>query len=294
MKRLIQLIMVLVAGLVTSCRQSVSTQAKTADLPSSPYALPAPIKPQSASYSRDAARALELHAASTNAAVIQLLGEIRDMKQSLSVLESNAWQKDPLLLTCDRYIEKAHEWVMEKHHAEMEADSLFFYSTNQAVAVARQKIRNDLSAMIHLILLKDLGDNTNFAFLIKSTFDVMAWVYQQNTNSALQRDNFFNSYRKCDRLIGYRTPNPAPGGMAYADFKAEVDRRYDLLTARVAQIQREQHIPPEAVAGVKFGELYRTLDGAAEVFLDVRTPPDVQKLRQDLQRKMIDLSWLLK
>lgn len=72
---------------------------------------------------------------------------------------------------------------------------------------------------------------------------------------------------------------------------SEIGKRYPLLAAKVALLQREQNLPPDALAGVKFGYLYRMLDGAAEMYLDCRTPPEVQKLREDLRRKLLDLSW---
>ena len=114
---------VILAVVAVSCSPPASVRVNPADLPPSPYSLPASTEPQSASYLRDAMRALELHAATTNTAVKPLLVEIRAMKQRLSVLESNAWQKDPLLLTCDQFIEKTHDWVMEKHRAEMTAET---------------------------------------------------------------------------------------------------------------------------------------------------------------------------
>src|ERR1039457_6494474 len=97
-----KIITILFAGMV--CSSPVSAQIIPTDLPPSPFSLPASTEPQSARYLRDATRALELHAASTNAAVKQLMGEIRDMKQKLADLEAEAWRKDPLLLTCDQFI----------------------------------------------------------------------------------------------------------------------------------------------------------------------------------------------
>ncbi len=286
-----KIITVLFVGMI--CSSSVPAQINPMDLPPSPFSLPASTEPQSASYLRDAGRALELHAASTNATVKQLLGEIRDMKQRLVVLETNAWQKDPLLLTCDRYIEKTHEWVMEKHHAEMEAETRYFFgSTNQPEAGERQKLENDLSHMMHLILLKELGDNTNFAPLLKSTFDNLEMLRKMNTNSVSHPERQYYPYWQSDRLIGYRLTRPPALTNSFAEILKEIGKRYALLTAKVAQIRREQNIPLAAVAGVKYGDLYRMLDGAAEMYLDCRTPPEVRKLREDLSRKFVDLSWL--
>ena len=272
------------------CSSSVPAQTNPLDLPPSPFSLPASTEPQSASYLRDATRALELRAASTNTAVIQLLGEIRDMKQKLTDLEAEAWRKDPMLLTCDQFIEKAHDWVMAKHQAEMNAEAGYFLAvTNQPEAGERRKLESDLSQIMNLILLKELADNTNFAPLIKSTFDNLEMVRLMDTNSAAHPERGYFPYWQQDRLIGYRQTSSPVLTNSFAEVMKEIGKRYDLALARVAQIQRTNNIPPAALAGVKYGYLYRTLDGAAEMYLDCRTPPELQKLREDLRSKLIGL-----
>jgi hypothetical protein len=291
MTRLLRFGIVLSAWLAGS--PVVLAQTNPTDLPPSPFSLPAATEPQSASYSRDAARALELHAATTNAAVKKLLGEIRDMKQRLAVLETNAWQTDPLLLTCDQYIEKAHGWVMEKHGDELGAGMTYFLSTNdQATVGSRRKLESDLTRLMDMILFKELGGNTNFAPLQKSLYQIFEDVYQQNTNATARPDIY--AYWWFDRFIGYPDTNRPTGNYSFTNLQAQINQRYDLLTAGLARIQQEKNIPAEALAGLKYGHLYRTLDGMCEVYLEVRTPPELQKLREDLRRKIIDLSWLEK
>ena len=291
--RMKKIITIMFVGIL--CSSSVSAQTNPLYLPPSPFSLPASTEPQSAWYLRDAARALELRAASTNAAVMQWLGEIRDMKQKLAGLEAEAWRKDPMLLACDQFIEKAHDWVMAKHQAEMNAEAGYFLAvTNQPEAGERRKLENNLSQMMNLILLKELGDNTNFAPLIKSTFDNLEMVRLMatnsvNTNSAAHPERGYFPYWQCDRLIGYRQTSPPVLTNSFAEIMKEVGKRYDLALARVAQIQRTNNIPPAALAGVKYGSLYRMLDGAAQTYLDCRTPPEVQKLREDLRSKLIGL-----
>jgi len=159
----------LLAVLVGS--HTTPAQTNPLDLPPSPFSLPASTEPQSASLERDAARALELLAANTNAAVQKALAEIREMKEKLAAMETNAWQKDPLLLTCDRFIEKTHDWVMDKHHNELQAAMTCFDSTNdQATVAARRRLESDLTGMMDFVLFKELGDNPNFAPLQKSLY----------------------------------------------------------------------------------------------------------------------------
>lgn len=274
------------AGLVGARAQTNPT-----DFPPSPYSLPASTVPHSAWYSRDAGRALELHAASTNAAVQKALGEIRDMKEQLASLEKTAWQNDPLLLGCDQFIEKTHDWVMAKHHAEMAAGTRYFFSTNDTATVEpRRRLESDLTRMMEMILFHELGANTNFAPLQKTLYEIIETAFKQNTNANHGPDLFI--YWRFDRFIGYADTNRPSGDHSYTNLQAQISRRYDLLVAGLAKIQREKNIPAEAVAGLKYGDLYRTLDGMCEVYLEVRTPPELQKLREDLRRKIIDLSWL--
>ncbi len=70
---------------------------------------------------------------------------------------------------------------------------------------------------------------------------------------------------------------------------SQINRRYDLLVAGLARVQREKDIPPDALAGLKYGDLYWTLDGMCEAYFEARTPPEIQTLREDLHRKLVDL-----
>jgi hypothetical protein len=286
--RMKEIIAIMFVGIL--CSSSVPAQTNPLDLPASPFSLPASTEPQSAWYLRDATRALALHAASTNVAVTQLLGEIRDMKQKLTDLEADAWRKDPMLLTCDQFIEKTHDWVMATHQAEMNAEAGYFLAvTNQPEAGERRQLENDLSQIMDVILLKELGDNTNFALLIKSVFDNVEMLRLMNTNSAADRERGYYSYWEHDRLIGYRQNSPPVLTNSFAEIMKEVGKRYNLALAKEAQIQRTNNIPPAALAGIKYGCLYRMLDGAAEMYLDCRTPPEVRQLREDLSRMFVDL-----
>lgn len=274
--------------LISACKPAA---VKLTDLPPSPFSLPAGTPPQSASCSRDADKALELHAAATNEVAKKLLTEIQDMKQTLSVLESNAWQNDPLLLVCDQFIEKTHDWAVTKHRAEMNAQARFFSSPNQAEAGRLRKLESDLGQLMHTILLKQLADNPDFTPLITSGFDNMEMLRQLNTNSVARPEQQYYPYWVNDRLIGYRQSQRPVLTNDFSEIKKQIDTRYSLLLAKVAQIQKEHHIPDDVIAGVNYGNLYRMLDGAAEMYLDCRTPKEVRELREKLRRKVIDLSW---
>ena len=220
--------------------------------------------------------------------------DIRSQTKRLAGLQSEAHRNDPLLLTCDQYIGKAHEWVMEQHLAEMNAESKFFYSTNPIEAGRLRKLENDLSHLMNLILLKELGSNTNFSPLIRSVFDNLETIRLLNTNSVADPERQYFAYWQTDRLIGYQPTHAPVLTNSFVEIQSEIGKRYDLLLAKVAQIQQEQNIPPDAVAGVKYGYLYRMLDGAAEMYLDLRTPSELRKTREDLSRKFVQLRQLEK
>jgi hypothetical protein len=269
---------------------SAPAQTNPLELPPSPFSLPSSTELQSFWYERDAARALELHAASTNAAVQNALKEIRETKEKLAVMETNTWQKDPMLLLCDRFIEKTHDWVMEKHHAELDAEADFFFSTNDTKTVeSRRRLHSDLTRMMDMILLNELADNTNFAPIQRAVYDSVERIVQTATNAS-KPDVF--QYWRFDRFIGYPGTNRPVANNSYTNLQPQIHKRYDLLVAGIAKIQQQQNIPAQAVAGIKYGHLYRTLDGLCETYLDINTPPELQKLREDLRRKIIDLSWL--
>jgi hypothetical protein len=172
----------------------------------------------------------------------------------------------------------------------MNAEAGYFLAvTNQPEAGERRKLESDLSQIMNLILLKELADNTNFAPLIKSTFDNLEIVRLMDTNSAAHPERGYFPYWQQDRLIGYRQTSSPVLTNSFAEVMKEIGKRYDLALARVAQIQRTNNIPPAALAGVKYGCLYRMLDGAAQTYLDCRTPQELQKLREDLRSKLVGL-----
>jgi len=260
------------------------------DFPPSPFSLPAASVPQSARLLRDADQALAWHLAATNAAGIQLQGEIRELKKKLTTLEAEAFQKDPLLLTCDRYIEKPHDWVMSRHAAEMKVAAQFFYATNPVSAGQLRNLQHDLSQLMELRLLKELGGDTNFAPLIQATFDNLEMIRQLNTNSAARPERQYYAYWQSDRLIGYHPASRPRLTNSLAAVLQEIDKREELLGAKMAKLQQEKDLPPAAVAGIRYGCLYRMLDGAAEMYLDCRTPGEVRQLREDLEHKISALS----
>lgn len=90
-------------------------------------------------------------------------------------------------------------------------------------------------------------------------------------------------------LIGFHpTSSPKPI-TTFEEYVAELNQRYDLVLAKMDQIQREEGIPTEAIRGWMYGDLYRFLDGSAQDYGMLNTPDEVPKLRQQLQAKVIKL-----
>ena len=64
------------------------------------------------------------------------------------------------------------------------------------------------------------------------------------------------------------------------------------MKAKLEQIQQELAVPDEVVVGWWYGDLYRMLDGNAQLYLDLRTPEELTLLRGQLRQKYIELSRL--
>jgi hypothetical protein len=120
----------------------------------------------------------------------------------------------------------------------MDAAARFFLAvTNRPEAGERRTLENDLSLIMNVILLKEQGDNTNFAPLIKSTFDNLEMIRLMdtnsvNTNSATHPERGYFPYWQCDRLIGYRPTSPLVLTNSFAEVMKEFGKRYDLALAR--------------------------------------------------------------
>jgi hypothetical protein len=169
----------------------------------------------------------------------------------------------------------------------------FFFSTNdQATVESRRRMESDLTRMMDFVLFKELGDNTNFAPLQKSLYGILEEVFKQNTNNTARPDLF--RYWWFDRFIGYPDTNRPVADGSFTNLQVQVGKRYEFILAGIAKFQQQKNIPTEVVAGLKYGHLYRTLDGMCEAYLETRTPPELQKLREDLRHQIIDLSWLEK
>ena len=70
----------------------------------------------------------------------------------------------------------------------------------------------------------------------------------------------------------------------------ELNKRYPLLLTKLEELKTEADIPPDVFAGIKFGELYRLLDGVAQLAVQMRTPKEVEDLRQKLRTSVIQLA----
>jgi hypothetical protein len=71
-----------------------------------------------------------------------------------------------------------------------------------------------------------------------------------------------------------------------------LDQRYGLVLAKLEQLQKQEEIPSEVITGWMYGDLYRLLDGAAQMYVMLTTPEQVNKLKEELRGKTIELSRL--
>jgi len=229
---------------------------------------------------------LDLTLVTTNEAERLLVREIRGLTEQVGNLEKDAYSNDPLLRTYGQYL--VHEWVQKQDPA--------YYAVNKSYSDANgdpdlkkqhQETENTLSELCQLIVIKELGSNTNFAPLLKSTFEAMETMVGSNTQFRTRG----SLYWQYDSLIGYRSPTQPARVTRFDDYLAEIDKRYELLMDKVGAIQRERAVPPEVMAYIKHGDTSSSLDGCAEFYVEMCTPEALRKTREQLTQKYRDLYW---
>jgi len=216
----------------------------------------------------------------TNQAEMTLIGEIKELKNNLLSLNTALNEKDPMLRVYARYVETAHDWVIKTHGREFSAANQYFSSsgTNQP----SQRVRDQVFGLIDMALYRDLASNTNFAPLLKSIFETVG------RQSPVFRSQY--AYARNDALIGFRPATPPEPVTTFEQYVGELDQRYNLILSKLEQIQNHEGIPAEAITGWRYGNLYRLLDGSAQLYVEANTPEEIQKLQQQLIQKDIALS----
>jgi hypothetical protein len=101
--------------------------------------------------------------------------------------------------------------------------------------------------------------------------------------------SFAGSYARNDRLIGYHPDAPPKAVRSFESYLSELEKRYGLVLARLEQIQSQEEIPDEVVAGWMYGDLYRMLDGAAQMYVMLTMPEQVNTVREELRKKTLEL-----
>lgn len=255
-------------------------QFKLPDFPPSPFApslaaAPWPKKPDSLLESVE--EDLERSSASTNSAELALAVEVKTLKSKVTDLEAALNARDPMRRVYGRYVETAHDWVVKNHQREFGLANQYFASN---ALPAQQRALNSVVQLVDMALYKDLAGNTNFTPLFKSVFELFE----------RKRPGFLGgNYARNDALIGFHPPAPPKAVTTFEEYLTELDQRYDLVLAKLEQIQRDEAIPTDVIMGWMYGDLYRMLDGSAQYYVMLSTPEEVEKLRQDLHYKSAQL-----
>ena len=269
---------------------SLAAQAQSllgpADLPPSPFDMP----PSASTHAEKELQRMQLDLAlvTTNEAELLLVQEIRGLTEKLGELEKEAYSNDPLLRTYGQYLEKP-SWFGAKFQPADRAVISSYYNANgdPAQKKQRQQTENTLSGLCQLLLIKELGANTNFAPLLKSAFEGMEAMVSSNAQFRTRG----SLYWQYDGLIGYQSPDRPTRLTRFEDYLAEIDKRCHLLMDKVAAIERDRAVPPEVLDYIKYGDTYRMLDGCAEFYVEVRTPEVLRNTREQLTRKYHELYW---
>jgi hypothetical protein len=203
--------------------------------------------------------------------------------KQLDAAEAKAYRDDPALLLSDTYQGRAHEWVMSKHGAEFNASLKF--SKNPKTKEAQIRMSKVVS-LIDMILFVELANDPGFLPLFASFYN--AADLMRKTNQTAFQDLY--AYARNDKLIGYTSESPPPSVSSLKEHLGELNKRYPLLLAKLEELKTEAAIPPDVFAGIKFGELYRLLDGVAQNAVLMRAPKEVEDLRQKLRTNVIQLA----
>lgn len=218
---------------------------------------------------------------STNQAELALLREIRTLQTNLAELEAAVYAQDPWLKLYDQYIDVPHDWVMQHHREEFGASLRYFGPSGPSNTNTDSHTRAQLVALIDMALYKELASNTNFAPLLQGAFDAAA---------SRVPTYFGTAYARTDRLIDYHPATRPTIITNFPAYVAEYDRRYDLVKAKLEALQRQYSVPADALSGQRWGDMYRMLSSSVQLYVEVRTPAKLAKLREELRRKYIDLS----
>jgi hypothetical protein len=192
-----------------------------------------------------------------------------------------------MLLTCRDYVEKTHEWVMKHHGREFNAANYYMAHGGPINSPGFFKAQGKLNELIELDLFHEIANNTNYAPVIKATFEAMT----SRMPTVLDRLGG-SSLKRIDPVIGFRPPVTPLRFKSFEAYVAEVNQRAPLVKAKLAELQRELGIPDEIMAGWWYGNLYRLLDGDAEVYLEVRMPKAVTVAHDKLKNKYIELAMM--
>jgi hypothetical protein len=212
-----------------------------------------------------------------------LAKSVDDLTEQVHATEEKAYHDDPALLLSDTYQESAHEWVMRRHGTDFNA------SLNFSRNVPSKEVQNQVNKavdLIDMILFVELSNNPNFFPLFASVYDAADQMRKTNPLALAQ----FYNYDRNDKLIGYTSGSPAPSVSSLKEYLVELNKRYPLLLSKFEEIKTEAAIPADALAGLKFGELYRLLDGVAQIAVELRTPKELADLRQKLRTQAIRLA----
>jgi hypothetical protein len=272
------------AALLFTLAAQVQSLLGPADLPLSPF----DVAPSESTHAEKELQRmqLDLTLVTTNEAELLLVREIRGLTEKLGELEKEAYSNDPLLRTYGQYLDKP-KWVQNRHSAVDRTVISGYYAGDPDQKEQRQQTENTLSGLCQLLVIKELGANTNFAPLLKSAFEGMEAMVSSNAQFR-SRGSLYWQY---DRLIGYQSPTRPVRLTRFEDYLAEIDKRYQLLMDKVVAIQHDRVVPPEVLDYIKYGDTYRMLDGCAEFYVEVRTPEVLRKTREQLNQKYHELYW---
>jgi hypothetical protein len=205
--------------------------------------------------------------------------KITNLESALARLETEVYSNNPALCTYKNYITVVDRWY-EERPSHRQALSCYQITQDPEETRRHQEVCSDLLSLFTMVLVKEHGQTPAFEPLFQSMAEQMLkWQTQLD---------FFDA----DRLAEY----PQNRNMRISSFEqwmAEVNSRYPFYVAAIEKIIHNKGVPPEVVTDIKNYAAQTFLSSlAVEWYVPNHTPPELVKLRKDLDNQIRDLSLL--
>jgi len=198
----------------------------------------------------------------------------------LEKAEAEAYKKDPLLHRYELYRDVPSKWLSSNCGSQINALIKYSSIKDSNLVRERQNTFKELFPLFSLSVVKELSADKGFEELLLTAHQLA------------QQASLPPPYTMADARIGFTPPAPVQNGVpSYEMLRNEFEVRYPLWINEINRIINEKHVPPDVVEGIRAKAIDHTLTGAVDMYLAVRTPPELRALRKqhrDLEITLIN------